>query len=186
MNAKQIAHWTLIVVFVLGSRLAGAQPGGDFGGDFGGGMPPFAGDDFQQQRVVRPDNRKAAKRMTDEMQRSLILTDKQYKKVYKVNLIWLDECSSQSATEGECPVSMSEGPVDDGERYGNRPEGPGDTSESGQRPAVREMSVEEVAARNAKLRKILTADQYDRWQKSEVSLRNPARGKQPDDLCRER
>lgn len=155
MNAKQIAHWTLIVVFVLGSRLAGAQPGGDFGGDFGGGMPPFAGDDFQQQRVVRPDNRKAAKRMTDEMQR-------------------------------ECPVSMSEGPVDDGERYGNRPEGPGDTSESGQRPAVREMSVEEVAARNAKLRKILTADQYDRWQKSEVSLRNPARGKQPDDLCRER
>ena len=33
-----------------------------------------------------PNPEKAARRMTDEMQKSLGLTDKQYKKVYKLNL----------------------------------------------------------------------------------------------------
>ena len=33
-----------------------------------------------------PNPEKAARRMTDEMQKSLGLTDKQYKKVYKLNV----------------------------------------------------------------------------------------------------
>lgn len=204
MKARQIARWTLTVVFVLGSRLAGAQPGGDFGGDFSGGMPPFSGEGFErQQQTAKPDNKDAAKKMTDEMQRSLTLTDKQYKKVYKLNLKWLDERSAQSGTvggaEGERPMPPMGGDPGGNDRGGfGSGERPGGALSGQERPeanrpqretqtaAGRDVTDEQLEARNARLKKVLTADQYDRWLKSEADRRNHAHRKQLGDRFRER
>lgn len=193
MKARQIARWALTAVFALGAQLAGAQPGGDFGGDFGGGMPPFPGEGFPRQQTMRTDNKEAARRMTDEMQRSLALTDKQYKKVYKLNLKWLD-ARSQTPTEETRPTPPAGGfGNDDRNRFDEGPKPGNRFPERQQAPEPRdgmqdyglnEPSDEELAARNARLKKVLTAEQYAEWQKRESARRSHEHRKQPGDRFR--
>lgn len=201
MKAKQIARWAVTAVFALGAQLAGAQPGGDFGGDFGGGMPQFPGEGFQpRQQAVKPDNKEAAERMTEGMRRTLDLTDKQYKKVYKLNLSWLDSRSSanESATEapadGERPMPPTGGPGGGnrgGFGGGERPASQGrpDISESQGKPqgaAMSEPSEEELAARNKKLQKVLTAEQYGKWQQMEADRQSGEHRRQLGDRFEKR
>ena len=60
-----------------------------------------------------PNPEKAARRMTDEMQKSLGLTDKQYKKVYKLNLkeekARVEQMTSKGA-DGNRPPMMGGAP----------------------------------------------------------------------------
>ncbi len=193
MKTRQIARWAVTAVFALGAQLAGAQPGGDFGGDFGGGMPPFPGEGFPRQQTVRPDNKEAARRMTDEMQRSLALTDKQYKKVYKLNLKWLD-ARSEATTDESRPMPPAGGfGNDDRNRFDEGPKPENGFPERHQAPAPRdgmqrqrfnEPSDEELAARNARLKKVLTAEQYTEWQKQESARRSHEHKKQVGDRFR--
>lgn len=185
MKARQIARWAATAVFLLSAHAGNAQPGGDFGGGFGGGMPPFPGEGFQRQQAARPDNKEAATRMTDEMKRSLLLTDKQYKKVYKLNLKWLDDRStastpamaSGSSAKGDRPMMGGPG-GGEGDGFGmgtppadqGRPDVP-DRGERAQGAPLKEPSEEELAARNAKLQKVLTAEQYVKWRQSETNRR---------------
>ncbi len=131
--------------------------------------------------------------MTDEMQRSLALTDKQYKKVYKLNLKWLDARSGTPTEETRPTPPAGEfgnderDRFDEGLRSGNR------SPERQQAPEPRdgmqgyglnEPSDEELAARNARLKKVLTAEQYAEWQKREAARSSHEHRKQSGDRFR--
>lgn len=65
--------WLLAVCLTCGAMQVQAQEAG-----------PVGEQKEQMREVLSPE--KAAQRMTDRMQKELQLTDKQYKKVYKLNL----------------------------------------------------------------------------------------------------
>ena len=114
-----------------------------------------------------------AHQMTDRMDRLLTLSDKQYQKIYKINLKEVKEREADS-------LFLSRG----GMRNGGFGPGPGGHRPGGQmgqrpeRPEFRQLSEEQRAQLRAEsekarvkkdkqLRKILTDEQYGKWIKAE-------------------
>jgi len=116
--------------------------------------------------------RQMAVKRTDQMDRLLDLTDKQYKKIYKLNLKEIKEAEADSLFLGR--GGMQNGGWGPGGRGGQRPE----MGQRPERPEFKELSeaqLEELRAaheksrvkKDKKLRKILTDEQYGKWVKAE-------------------
>lgn len=108
-----------------------------------------------------PSPEKAARKMTDRMKEELQLTDKQYDKLYKLNLKEQQEhfATMTERGNGQRP-SMGGRP---GMGGGRPPMGA-----PGERPAMEKDNVEKMqkaaAKKEKKIRKILTTEQYAKWQ----------------------
>ena len=104
-----------------------------------------------------------AEQRTNEMDKAVRLDDKQYKKIYKIFL--KEENAKESSMGNGGPM----GPTP-GQMGGFPPTGrpfPGDFGEP-QKPTVggKEIDSDEyIDAREAKIRKILSAEQYSKWRK---------------------
>lgn len=122
------------------------------------------------ERHELPNPEHSAKQLTDKMQEELGLTDKQYKKIYK---LYLKE-------QKKMIELLSEQPKDFPPRGGERPQGPrppmggpqGGPGRPGERPEMRgprpdgNSELEELREKNEKkIKKILTDEQYAKWQK---------------------
>ena len=119
--------------------------------------------------VANPE--KIATRITEQMQRSLQLTEKQYNKIYKLNLKEQKKRFSamQNSERPNPPMDRPHGmgggrpPMMGGEppaMGGGRP----DRGENSQREDKAEEMQEAVAAKQKKIKKILTTEQYEKWQ----------------------
>lgn len=106
------------------------------------------------REVLSPE--KVAKRETDEMKKQLQLTEKQYKKIYKLNLKEQKKRFSamQNSERPNPPMDRPHG------MGGGRP----DRGENSQREDKAEEMQEAVAAKQKKIKKILTTEQYEKWQ----------------------
>lgn len=116
--------------------------------------------------------------MTDRMDSLLNLSDKQYKKIYKLNLKEAGEQTGNRMEGGPRP-DMAGGRdfgggrppqgETDGKQQGNRPpEGMGNRPPhdfGGGKPGNMKSSEKERGKREKKLRKILSSEQYERWEK---------------------
>lgn len=137
--------------------------------------------DPEQKQLPReiPSPEKNAQRMTDRMKEELQLTDKQYKKIYKLNLKEQkkmfearEEGGMQRPPMGERPDRGDARPFGDGgmgpgpNMAGGRPPmgGPGGPGA----PRMTRDSAEELrkaaASKEKKIKKILTEEQYAKWQ----------------------
>lgn len=123
------------------------------------------------ERHELPNPERSAKQLTDKMQEELGLTDKQYKKIYKLNLK-----EQKKMVELLSERSKGDFPPKDGERpQGPRPPmgGPqGSPGKPGERPDMKgphpgnNSELEELREKNEKkIKKILTDEQYAKWQK---------------------
>jgi hypothetical protein len=130
-----------------------------------------------EQRLPRevPNPEKIATQMTDQMQESLQLTEKQYKKIYKLNLKEQKEHFKAMQNSGEQRPPMG-GP---GMRGGEPPmmgEG-GFPGGMGERPMMNKEQDSADAQKKAaetkekKIKKILTTEQYEKWQAQQASAR---------------
>ena len=136
-----------------------------------------------EQRLPRevPNPEKIATQMTDQMQESLQLTEKQYKKIYKLNLKEQKEHFKAMQNSGEQRPPMG-GP---GMR-GGRPMGGGEPpmmgeggfpGGMGERPMMNKEQDSADAQKKAaetkekKIKKILTTEQYEKWQAQQASAR---------------
>jgi hypothetical protein len=125
------------------------------------------------REVLNPE--KIATQMTDQMQESLQLTEKQYKKIYKLNLKEQKEHFKAMQNSGEQRPPMG-GP---GMRGGEPPmmgEG-GFPGGMGERPMMNKEQDSADAQKKAaetkekKIKKILTTEQYEKWQAQQASAR---------------
>lgn len=134
--------------------------------------------DDPQEKVQKkevPNPEKAAQRRTDEMDKALNLTEKQYKKIYKLFL-------KEEKEKVEAMMQRHPGGMDGQPPMGGRPPmGGGMPPQGGGFPGMGEfpegMSPEERMKEHAekmqkeqekrekKIRKILTEEQYATWQK---------------------
>lgn len=110
------------------------------------------GDDEKERReprfreIVSPE--KSARQATNEMKRTLQLTDKQYDKIYKLNL--KEEKARYKA--------MSDNKKSQG--YGRPDMGPSEEE-------IKKMQ-KAAAKKEKKMKKILTAEQYAKWQETKA------------------
>ncbi len=134
-----------------------------------------------------PNPEKSAKRITEEMAKELNLTEKQYKKVYK--LILKEQKSLIENRMGQMRPPMMPGNPGEGEmpmmgQPGERPPmGMGSEGMSHPKPPRmdEDMAKELEKARQKKekkLKKILTDEQYTRWQEIQLKRKNEP-GKPP-------
>ena len=114
-----------------------------------------------------------AHQMTDRMDRLLTLSDKQYQKIYKINLKEVKEREADS-------LFLSRGGMRNG-GFGPGPGGPRPGGQMGQRPErpefkqlseqqreqLREQREKARVKKVKQLRKILTDEQYGKWVKAE-------------------
>ena len=123
------------------------------------------------ERHELPNPERSAKQLTDKMQEELGLTDKQYKKIYKLNLKEQKKMVEllSERPEGNFPPKDGERPQGHRPPMGSPQGGPG---KPGERPDMKgprpegNSELEELRAKNEKkLKKILTAEQYAKWQK---------------------
>lgn len=123
------------------------------------------------ERHELPNPERSAKQLTDKMQQELKLTDKQYKKVYKLNLKEQKKMVEllSERPEGNFPPRDGERPQGPRPPMGGPQGGPG---RPGEHPGMRgprpggNSELEELREKNEKkLKKILTAEQYAKWQK---------------------
>lgn len=142
----------------------------------------------QEKRLPRevPNPEKIATQMTRQMKESLQLTDKQYKKIYKLNLKEQKEFFKSMQNSGERRPPMG-GP---GMRGGRPPMGGG-----GEPPMMgeggfpgragggammnRESSFADsqkkaAEAKEKKIKKILSPEQYEKWQTEQATTRKKA------------
>ncbi len=135
-------------------------------------MPPEA---------ISPE--KAAEQMTELMNQELELTDKQYKKIYKLNLKEQENrASAMEGNGGQRPPMPPMGSSQDmGERrppmMGEGGMGPGMGPRMGQQTP--EELKEEAEAKEKKLKKILTEEQYAKWQTVREKLQKQQRAPRP-------
>lgn len=139
-----------------------------------------------EQRLSRevPNPEKIATQQTDQMKKSLQLTDKQYKKIYKLNLKEQKERfkAMQGSKEQRTPMGgpgtgggrppmgggeppmMGEGGFPRGGRMGGGPmmNRESNTADSQKKAAE---------AKEKKIKKILTTEQYEKWQTEQTELR---------------
>lgn len=119
-----------------------------------------------------PNPERSAKEITDMMQKELNLTDKQYKKIYKLYLKEQKKMVEQigQRPEGNFPPGNGERPQGPRPLMGGQHDGPGRPGErpdmKGPRPGDNS-ELEELREKNEKkLKKILTDEQYAKWQKT--------------------
>ncbi len=113
----------------------------------------------QPREVVEPEVR--ARQLADELQVELELTQKQYKKIYK---LFLQEEKERSETR---PDFGRQGPPPGGRREGGPPPDRG-SDFSADRPQKRmevdpEQMQKAVEEKEKKMKKILTDEQYEKW-----------------------
>lgn len=113
---------------------------------------PQQKENTQKKEIPNPE--KTACRRTDEMDKVLNLTEKQYKKIYKLNL--KEEREKLEVLIGRGGKDMNRPPM----REGGRP--PMMTPPAGDDKMKEEMQ-ERAEKKIKKLRKILTDEQYDLW-----------------------
>lgn len=155
--------WLLAVCLTCGAMQAQAQEAG-----------PAKEQKEQMREVLSPE--KAAQRMTDRMQKELQLTDKQYKKVYKLNLKEQKKIFSarqegagmrppmgaRPGMNGERPpMPMGEGGMMPGMGGGRPPMGGPGAPRMGK--DVAEEMQKAAASKEKKLKKILTDEQFAKW-----------------------
>lgn len=118
-----------------------------------------------------PDPEQAAKLETDRLRKELQLTDKQYKKIYKLNLKEQEE-----RLENFPPMPRGRGnfmPPRDGMQPPMMPEGDFSRPSGQARPPMPAQDAEERAEelkkkqekREKKMKKILTEEQFAKWKK---------------------
>lgn len=150
----------------------------------------------QEKRLPRevPNPEKMATQMTNQMKESLQLTDKQYKKIYKINLKEQKEFfQSMQNSGGQRPpmggLGMQGGPG----MQGGRPPmgGPGEPPMMGEggfpgRAGGAMMNKNDAdsqkkaaEAKEKKIKKILTAEQYEKWQTEQAAARKKAFQRKP-------
>lgn len=142
-------------------------------------QPPFPQQEEEKAPFKEiPNPEKSAKRITEEMSKELNLTEKQYKKVYK--LILKEQKSLIENRMGQMRPPMMPGNPGEGEMpmMGMGPEGM-----SHPRPPRmdEDMAKELEKARQKKekkLKKILTDEQYTRWQEIQLKRKDKP-GKPP-------
>ena len=121
-----------------------------------------------------PSPEKAARKMTDRMKEELQLTDKQYDKLYKLSLKEQQEHFATMAERGSGQRPSMGGRPGMG---GGRPP----MGVPGERPAMGKDIVEKMqkaaAKKKKKIKKILTAEQYAKWQE----MCQPQEPPQPQD-----
>lgn len=100
-----------------------------------------------------------AQKRTDELDRQLNLTEKQYKKVYRIILSQEKErFNNIPQFDGNMPGGMPGGPMGGG-MPGSMPGGmPGGQMPDGPMPDI------DISAFEAKLKKILTEEQFSKWE----------------------
>ena len=105
-----------------------------------------------------PNPEKIATQMTDRMQESLQLTEKQYKKIYKLNLKEQKEHfkAMQNSGEGNFPDDMGERPMMNKEQN------------------VEDIQKKAAEAKKKKIKKIPTPEQYAKWQTEQATARQKA------------
>ena len=109
-----------------------------------------------------PNPERAARRQTDKLKADLALTDKQYKKIYKLNLQEQKDMVKNMSNQGMPPMPPR----------GNRPEGMPPMGVMpmngrpeggfGSRPQTGDMS-QQMEKKDKQMKKILTEDQYKKW-----------------------
>ena len=135
---------------------------------------PFKGGPRSEHQQMTIQQR--AHMITDQMDRLLNLTDKQYQKIYKLNLKELKEMEADSLFMGRRGMGFGPG-------FGPGPGGPGnraqferDMARAGREfTPLSQQQMEELRAaheksrlkKDKKLRKILTDEQYGKWVKAE-------------------
>ena len=120
-----------------------------------------------------PNPEKIATQMTDRMQESLQLTEKQYKKIYKLNLKEQKEHfkAMQNSDEQRPPMGGSEPPIM-GE--GNLPDDMGERPMMNKEQNVEDIQKKAAEAKKKKIKKILTPEQYAKWQTEQATARQKA------------
>ena len=120
-----------------------------------------------------PNPEKIATQMTDRMQESLQLTEKQYKKIYKLNLKEQKEHfkAMQNSGEQRPPMGGSETPIM-GE--GNFPDDMGERPMMNKEQNVEDIQKKAAEAKKKKIKKILTPEQYAKWQTEQATARQKA------------
>jgi len=136
------------------------------------------------REVLNPE--KVAAQMTDQMNKSLQLTDKQYKKIYKLNLKEQKAFFKAMQNSDDQRPPMGEGP---GMRGGRPPMGGGQPPMMGEggfpgrmgggpmmsRDTNSADSQKKAAeAKEKKIKKILTKEQYKKWQAEQNATREKA------------
>lgn len=128
------------------------------------------------ERGFNPDPvfpEESARRTTDRMDSLLNLTKKQYDKLYKLHLKWArEDWKAESGTPGMRRNPQGRPPQGRPERFGHGPRGNrpprGDMNQRpprNQTPAVDKDKIEKQRQkREKKLKKILSAEQYLRWE----------------------
>lgn len=130
-----------------------------------------------------PSPEKIAKKMCDELQSELQLTDKQYKKVYKLYLKEQKARFSSQQADGASGTRppMREGNADFEGGDGFPPAMGGERPDFGQRPGNGNVSKEEMMAAQKKkeqsMKKILNPEQYEKWLKLDKKKDKPKDGK---------
>lgn len=150
--------------------------------------------DDPQEKVQKkevPNPEKAAQRRTDEMDKMLDLTEKQYKKIYKLFL--KEEKEKVEALMERHPEGMNGQPPMGG---GMPPQGGGfpgmggdmdDMTPEERMKARGEEIQKEQEKREKKIRKILTDEQYEIWQTRKPQILPPMpKGDRPGPGPRER
>ena len=124
-----------------------------------------------------PNPEEVAKRQTDRLKEALQLDEKQYEKVYELNLKEQKECLEERMQgphlmggEGRRPMPPGwdgQPPMEDdfppqmGE--GKRPPMPSDEDRKERAEELRKKEEKRAKKRNRKMKKILTDEQYARW-----------------------
>lgn len=164
---------------------------------------PENGDNRRNEKRERLTPEMIAQKKTEKMRETVELTDKQFKKLYKVNLAEAEEMSQnmpqgprmrQGGERGNRPEGMREG-----DQRGNRPQGMRPDGQRGGRPEMEaggrpggsrpqmggERLSQEQLQKNAdkrekKVKKIMGKEKYAKWQPvaeqwKKERLLNPAR-----------
>ena len=127
------------------------------------------------REVLNPE--KIATQMTDQMQESLQLTEKQYKKIYKLNLKEQKEHFKAMQNSGERGPGMRGGrpPMGGGEPpmmgEGGFPGGMGERPMMNKEQDSADAQKKAAETKEKKIKKILTTEQYEKWQAQQASAR---------------
>ena len=136
-----------------------------------------------EQRLPRevPNPEKIATQMTDQMQESLQLTEKQYKKIYKLNLKEQKEHFKAMQNSGEQrppmggPGMRGRPPMGGGEPpmmgEGGFPGGMGERPMMNKEQDSADAQKKAAETKEKKIKKILTTEQYEKWQAQQASAR---------------
>ena len=110
------------------------------------------------RKVLNPE--KVAIQMTEQMNKLLQLTDKQYKKIYKLNLKEQKAFFKAMQNSDDYRPPMGEGP---GMRGGRPPMGGGQPPMMSRDTNSADSQKKAAETKEKKIKKILTKEQYEKW-----------------------